>query len=56
LVLAFEDPAGTARKILNRRLFPAQFTMASDASETTGGLRVEWSLEEFSVYASVVAA
>jgi hypothetical protein len=34
-VLAFEDPAGTARKIPNRRLFPAQFTMASDASETT---------------------
>jgi hypothetical protein len=34
-VLAFEDPAGTARKILNRRLFPIQFTLASDASETT---------------------
>jgi hypothetical protein len=35
LVLAFEDPAGTARKIPNRRLFPAQFTMESDASKTT---------------------
>jgi hypothetical protein len=35
LVLAFEDPAGTARKIPNRKLFPAQFTMASDASKTT---------------------
>jgi hypothetical protein len=35
LVLAFEDPAGTARKIPNRKLFPAQFTMASDASQTT---------------------
>jgi hypothetical protein len=35
LVLAFEDPAGTARKIPNRKLFPTQFTMASDASETT---------------------
>jgi hypothetical protein len=34
-VLTFEDPAGTARKIPNRKLFPAQFTMASDASETT---------------------
>jgi hypothetical protein len=34
-VLAFEDPAGTARKIPNRKLFPAQFMMASDASETT---------------------
>jgi hypothetical protein len=34
-VLAFEDPAGTARKIPNRKLFPAQFTMASAASETT---------------------
>jgi hypothetical protein len=34
-VLAFEDPAGTARKIPNRKLFPTQFTMASDASETT---------------------
>jgi hypothetical protein len=34
-VLAFEDPAGTARKIPNRKLFPAQFTMASDASKTT---------------------
>jgi hypothetical protein len=34
-VLAFEDPAGTARKIPNRKLFPVQFTMASDASETT---------------------
>jgi hypothetical protein len=34
-VLAFEDPAGTVRKIPNRRLCPAQFTMASDASETT---------------------
>jgi hypothetical protein len=34
-VLAFEDTAGTARKIPNRKLFPAQFTMASDASETT---------------------
>jgi hypothetical protein len=34
-VLAFEDPAGTARKIPNRRLFPVQFTLASDASETT---------------------
>jgi hypothetical protein len=34
-VLAFEDPVGTARKIPNRRLFPVQFTMASDASETT---------------------
>jgi hypothetical protein len=33
--LAFEDPAGTVRKIPNRRLFPAQFTMVSDASETT---------------------
>jgi hypothetical protein len=35
LVLTFKDPAGTARKIPNRKLFPAQFTMASDASETT---------------------
>jgi hypothetical protein len=26
---------GTARKIPNRKLFPMQFTMASDASETT---------------------
>jgi hypothetical protein len=34
-VLAFEDPAGTARKIPNRKLFPTQFPMASDASETT---------------------
>jgi hypothetical protein len=34
-VLAFEDPAGTARKIPNRKLFPTQFTMASDASKTT---------------------
>jgi hypothetical protein len=34
-VLAFEDPAGTVKKIPNRRLCPAQFTMASDASETT---------------------
>jgi hypothetical protein len=34
-VLAFEDPAGTARKIPNRKLFTTQFTMASDASETT---------------------
>jgi hypothetical protein len=34
-VLAFEDPSGTARKIPNRKLFPVQFTMASDASETT---------------------
>jgi hypothetical protein len=34
-VLAFKDPAGTVRKIPNRRLCPAQFTMASDASETT---------------------
>jgi hypothetical protein len=33
--LAFEDPVGTARKIPNRRWFPVQFTMASDASETT---------------------
>jgi hypothetical protein len=37
-VLAFEDPAGTAREIPNRRLFPVQFTMASDASETTVAL------------------
>jgi hypothetical protein len=35
LVLAFEVPLGTARKIPNRKLFPVQFTMASDASETT---------------------
>jgi hypothetical protein len=34
-VLAFEDPSGTARKIPNRKLFHVQFTMASDASETT---------------------
>jgi hypothetical protein len=34
-VLAFEDPAGTARKNPNRKLFPMQFTMASDDSETT---------------------
>jgi hypothetical protein len=34
-VLAFEDPAGTARKIRNRKLFPVQFTMASDDSKTT---------------------
>jgi hypothetical protein len=34
-VLACKDPAGTARKIPNRKLFPTQFTMASDASETT---------------------
>jgi hypothetical protein len=34
-VLAFEDPAYTARKIPNRKLFAAQFTMASDASKTT---------------------
>jgi hypothetical protein len=33
--LAFEDPSDTARKIPNRKLFPVQFTMASDASETT---------------------
>jgi hypothetical protein len=33
--LAFEDPAGTARKIPNRKMFPTQFTVASDASETT---------------------
>jgi hypothetical protein len=37
-VLAFEDPAGTARKMPNRRLFPVQFTLASDASETTVAL------------------
>jgi hypothetical protein len=34
-VLAFKDPSGTAKKIPNRKLFPIQFTMASDASETT---------------------
>jgi hypothetical protein len=34
-VLAFEDPAGTARKVPDRRLFPVHFTLASDASETT---------------------
>jgi hypothetical protein len=34
-VLACKDPAGTARKIPNRKLFPTQFTIASDASETT---------------------
>jgi hypothetical protein len=34
-VLAFEDPSGTARKLPNRKLFPVQFTMTSDASETT---------------------
>jgi hypothetical protein len=34
-VLAFKDPAGAPRKIPNRRLFPVQFTLASDASETT---------------------
>jgi hypothetical protein len=45
-VLAFEDPAGSARKIPNRKLFPTQFTMASEASETmvasyglSGGLK-----------------
>jgi hypothetical protein len=37
-VLAFKYPAGTARKISNRRLFPVQFTLASDASETTVAL------------------
>jgi hypothetical protein len=37
-VLAFEDPAGTARKIPNRRLFPVQFTLASEASKTTVAL------------------
>jgi hypothetical protein len=37
LVLAFEDPSGTSRKVPNRRLFPVHFTMASDASETTVG-------------------
>jgi hypothetical protein len=30
-VLAFKDPAGTARNIPKRKLFPTQFTMASDA-------------------------
>jgi hypothetical protein len=35
LVLAFKDPADTVRKIQNRKLFPTQFTMASDASKTT---------------------
>jgi hypothetical protein len=34
-VLAFEDPLGTARKIPNWKLFSIQFTMASDANETT---------------------
>jgi hypothetical protein len=38
LVLAFEDPVGTTRKIPNRRLFPVQFTLTSDASETTVAL------------------
>jgi hypothetical protein len=37
-VLAFKDPSGTARKIPNRKLFPIQFTMASDFSETTVAL------------------
>jgi hypothetical protein len=47
-VLAFKDAAGTARKIPNRKLFPTQFTMASDASETTvAAYRLSSCLKDF---------
>jgi hypothetical protein len=55
LVLAFEDPAGTARKIPNRRLFPTQFTMASVASETTvASYGLSGHLRNFSIYSSFI--
>jgi hypothetical protein len=34
-VLPNEDPCGVSRKIPNRRLFAAQYTLVSDASDTT---------------------
>jgi hypothetical protein len=46
-VLAFEDPAGTARKIPNRKLFPTQFTMASDASEHVASYGLSGRLRNF---------